>query len=91
MITETLFKVGIWLLNAVFNLLDVLPNMPVSLANSIDGFFSLIFDNLALLGFFFPIPTLKLILPLFLLIVNFEKVYTFVMWILRKIPFIGVE
>lgn len=91
MLCEGLFNVVVWLLNAILNVLDVLPSIPESLASSIDVFFALIFDNLALLGFFLPIPTAKLILPLMILIINFEKVYTFVLWILRKIPFVGIE
>ena len=49
----------------------------------IDG---LIFDNVELLGYFVSIPLIKALVPLIILVENFEHVYNFVIWIIRKIP-----
>ena len=91
MLVEYLFNGAISLINGILDLLDVLPEFPEDLVTSMDSFFSLIFDNLPLLGFFVRLDTVKILVPLVIVVINFEDIYAFVMWILRKIPFIGVE
>ena len=91
MLVEALFTAVTWLIDAILNLLDVLPEFPEELVASVEAFFSLIFDNLAVLGFFLPLPTVKILIPLVLLVINFEDVYAFIMWLLRKIPFLGIK
>lgn len=91
MLVEALFTAVTWLIDAILNLLDVLPEFPEELVASVESFFSLIFDNLAVLGFFLPLPTVKILIPLVLLVINFEDVYAFIMWLLRKIPFLGIK
>lgn len=68
-----------------------LPDFPVDLTNSIDGFLDLVFDNLSLLGFFIRPSTLKLVVPLLLIVINFELIYKLVMWIVRKLPFVNIK
>ena len=91
MLTEALFTAVTWLLDAILNILDVLPEFPPELVASVEEFFSLIFDNLSILGFFLPLSTIKILIPLILLVINFEDVYAFIMWLLRKIPFLGIK
>lgn len=91
MLVEALFTAVTWLIDAILNVLDVLPEFPEELVASVEEFFSLIFDNLAVLGFFLPLPTVKILIPLVLLVINFEDVYAFIMWLLRKIPFLGIK
>ena len=91
MLVEALFTAVTWLVDAILNVLDVLPDFPEDLVNSVEAFFSLIFDNLSVLGFFIPLPTIKILIPLVLLVINFEDVYAFIMWLLRKIPFLGIK
>ena len=91
MLVESLFNGAISLINGILDLLDVLPEFPSDLVDSMNSFFSLIFDNLPLLGFFVRLDTVKILIPLVIVVINFEDIYAFVMWILRKIPFIGVE
>lgn len=91
MLIEALGNLGIKVLNAVLNVLDVLPDMPVEVVNALNSFFKLVFDNCSLIGFFVPLGLVKVLLPLVLLVVNFEHVYAGVMWVLRKIPILGIE
>lgn len=91
MIVEAFFNLVYIILNGILALLDVLPEFPSTLVNSIDSFFSLIFDNLSLLGFFVRIDTIKVIIPLYLVVYNFEYIYKFIMWIVRKIPFLNLK
>ncbi len=90
MILEALLNLIKGLLNVVFGWIS-LPPFPEELTTSIDGFLSLVFDNLNLLGFFIRPITLTVGIPILIILLNFEQVYKLVMWILRKIPFLNMN
>lgn len=73
------------LLTSFFDLLPSLPDIPVSIINSLNSFLDLIFSNLNLLGFFVRLDTVKILFPLVILVLNFEHIYSGIMWIYRKI------
>ncbi|MCI9038525.1 MAG: hypothetical protein HFJ29_01370 [Clostridia bacterium] len=82
-----------WLYNIIqfaFSWINI-PAFPASLAGSIDSFLSLVFDNLSLLGFFIRPTTIRLVVPVLLIVINFELIYKLVMWIVRKLPFISIQ
>lgn len=87
MILETLLNLVFGLLKIVFGFIS-LPAFPVSLSSSIDTFLNLIFDNVTLLGFFIRPLTLTIVVPILIILLNFDYVYKIIMWILRKIPFL---
>lgn len=91
MIIEALCWLVESLLNGILALLDVLPDFPAEFVQIINDFFALIFDNLYLISFFVRMDTIKIAIPILLVIINFERVYKFIMWILRKIPALGIE
>lgn len=82
-----------WLYNIVqlvFGWINI-PSFPVELTASIDSFLDLVFDNLSLLGFFIRPTTLKLVIPILLVVINFELIYKLIVWLIRKLPFIGIQ
>lgn len=86
-----------WLLDGLFWLCEVLfgwinlPDFPSGLTGSIDSFLDLVFDNLSLLGFFIRPSTLKVVIPILIILINFEWIYHLTMWIVKKIPFFNVK
>ena len=68
-----------------------LPNLPEELLAAIDTFFDLIFTNASIVGFFIRPTTLLILLPVLVIILNFEKVYKLTMWILKKIPMLNMK
>lgn len=81
------------ILNAIYNLIvlvfGILPDIP-----QLEGFTSsfnlvtdTIFNNLNLLGVFVRPQTIHFIVPVFIAIYNFEHIYHFIMWIIKKLPF----
>lgn len=76
---------------SIFALFPNLPSLPGSITNGIDSFLNLIFDNVGILGLFIPIATIKVVVPLILVIVNFDKIYKLVTWVLKKIPLLGFK
>lgn len=91
MITQALCWLVEFLLNAILMLLDILPDFPASFVNVLNEFFGLIFDNVFLLSFFVRISTIKIAIPILIVVMNFEHVYRFIMWILRKIPALNIK
>lgn len=68
-----------------------LPSMPEDITNTINSFFDLIFNNLDLLGLIIRPTTIKIAIPVLIIILNFEKLYHLTMWILKKIPMLGIK
>lgn len=91
MIIENLINVLIMSVQAVLSLIPSLPSLPFDLVEGSYAFIDLIFDNIGLLGLFIPITTIKIVIPLVILIINFDKIYRLVIWVLKKIPIFGIE
>lgn len=68
-----------------------LPALPTEIMQNVDTFLGLIFDNLTLLGFFIRPTTLKLVIPVLIIVLNFDNIYKFTMWILKKIPALNIH
>lgn len=79
------------LLISILALLPNLPQLPDSILNGMNNFIDIIFQNVGLLNLFIPISTIKVAVGLVLIIVNFDKIYKLVMWVLKKIPIFGVK
>ena len=85
------------LLNAILSLLQVifgwinLPAFPDALENTIWSFEELMISSATCIGFFVRLSTVFTLLPILLIIVNFDRVYRLVMWIVRKIPFLNMS
>lgn len=90
MIIQFLFNIILTLLKTIFSILPDLPQLPSALLASVNTVMTVIFDNIKLLGFFFPISTIKIMVPLVLVVINFDKIYHFTLWVVKKLP-IGVK
>jgi len=90
MILEAILNLLKNLLFIVFGWIN-LPAFPEGLVNSINSFLDLIFNNLNLLGFFIRPTTLTLSIPILIILLNFEKLYKLTIWVLRKIPMLGIK
>lgn len=75
MIIEALLNIIMTLLQVVFGWINI-PGFPTELTNSISSFLSLIFDNLTLLGFFIRPATITVVIPILIILLNFEHVYS---------------
>lgn len=91
MIVERLIDPLILFLWKTVAVIPDIPKVPEQLSKSITSFFDLIFDNSGLVGFFVPVDLIKIALPVALVIVNFEHIYKLFIWIINKIPFIGID
>lgn len=84
------------ILDIIFGLLKILfgwinlPDMPEAITNVIDQVVGYIVEGLPVVWVFFDKQVVSVALVLVLAIVNFDKLYYFIMWLLKKLP-IGVK
>ena len=91
MIVTAVLSLCEMLLTIIFGLLPDIPNFDSNVLDSLNNFINLIFDNLDLLGFFIDIELIGALIPWLIIILNFEHIYDFVMWIVRKIPILNIS
>ena len=69
-----------------------LPHLPEDIDSSLVSFFTLIGDNAQFIfSYFIPGIVIKVGIPIVLIVTAFKYGYYFVMWILKKIPMIGIS
>lgn len=91
LLIEWLISAGELLLSGILMILDVLPDMPESVQTVVDGIFDIMFQGINLVGLFIDFDMVKILFPIVILIVNFDKIYKLIMWILRKIPTLSIK
>lgn len=79
------------LINMIFGILPDIPPIPTELSNVVNQFFDLLFDNAGLVSFFLPMNVVKVALPIAIVIIEFEHVYSLILWVIKKIPMLSLE
>lgn len=90
MFIETIFNAFKTLLQTLLGWINI-PSAGEEFTNGIAYFSTMLNTGKDLIDLFIPWSLVKFGLPLLIVVVNFEKVYNFIMWILRKIPMLGIE
>lgn len=91
MIINLLLNVALLIISAVFALLDVLPNLPANAISLINDMFDMMKSGIGIFGIFVDVGMVKILFPIVIAIMNFDKIYWLVIWILQKIPFIDID
>ena len=90
MILKLLMELVIGLLEIVFGWVNF-PQMPSELTVYIDLVFNAIRSGMGILWLIVPRELVLVLLPIVLVLENFDMMYSIVMWILKKIPFLGIK
>lgn len=90
MIIKGLFNLVLSLLQIIFAPIN-LPDLPSGLQAIFDGLLSAMLSAIGLFEVFVRPSTLQLLIPIVIVLVNFEKLWNGIMFILKKIPFLGIE
>ncbi|MDO4261338.1 MAG: hypothetical protein Q4C82_04610 [Eubacteriales bacterium] len=90
MIIKGLFSLIIALLNIVFGWVS-LPAMPEAVDTAFQTLLSYIEAGIGFVWLIVPREMVLVVVPVILVLSNFDKLYSVVMWVLRKIPFLGIE
>lgn len=90
MIIEQMFTIFGSFLKVIFGWIS-LPQMPNEINAILSSFFVSIESGVGFLFIVFNMTLVRILLPLVLAVVNFERIYRTVMFILRKFPFLGIS
>lgn len=91
MIIETLLNAIFSIFEKVFSVINI-PGMPDGMSEQVVSFFS---DTLnyagSLISLFVPWSQVKVFFPILIVILSSEEIYKIVMWVLKKIPMLGIS
>ena len=90
MILKLLFELVLGLLRIVFSWVSF-PPMPEAVTSVIDTLFGYMAVGIGFVWLFIPRQLVLVLLPIVLILENFDRLYRVVMWILRKIPFLNMS
>ena len=90
MILESVFNLFGAFLRVIFGWIN-LPAMPEAITSVLDELFALIRGSIGILAVFIDMDMVKILLPVLLIVINFDEVWKFSMFIVRKIPFLGIK
>lgn len=90
MIIKGLLELIFSLLQIIFSPINIAP-LPPDIEKILDKFIDWIISGYSILDIFVDMRVVKYLIPIVIVVANLDKVWSFIMFILRKIPFIGVE
>lgn len=90
MIVEAVLNLFANAIKLIFAWIDI-PAAPEEITSIIDQMVTYMESGMGLLYIFFNMNLVKIMIPFVLIVANFEEVYKLVMFVLRKIPFLGIE
>lgn len=87
MIVTAVFNLIKSLIELILSIFPNVPQAPEEFVDIIDYVLNMIFTSgTSILSLFIHINTIKICVPILLVIVNFEYIYKLIMWIVKKIP-----
>ena len=90
MIIEGILNLLVGLIETVFGWVS-LPQLPDSVLSVVDELFEILAGSVGLLSIFIDFSMVRLLLPVLIIVINFDEAWKLTMFILRKIPFLGVQ
>lgn len=91
MITDKFIEIGFWLFDLLLSFLEKLPKVPDSFNNVVDMLIDFVDGGICVVNCFLDLNFIRVAIPIWLAIASVDKIYHIIMWILRKIPFLGIE
>lgn len=89
MIIESVLNLFANALKLIFDWIS-LPSVPAEVTAIIDQFYGYLRAGMGFVFLWFNMDLVKIMLPLLIAVINFDKVYRLIMFVLRKIPFLGI-
>ena len=91
MISNIFLQIGFWLMDLLIVGMEQLPQVPDRFMMVIDVFINFVGGGISAVNCFLDLPFIVVCIPIWLAIASFDKTYHLVMWVLRKIPVLGIE
>lgn len=90
MIIKGLFNLVLALMQIIFAPIN-LPQLPSGIQTIFDNLLTAMLNAVGLFEVFVRPSTLQLLIPIVIVLVNFEKLWNGIIFILKKIPFLGID
>lgn len=90
MIIKGLFNLVLALMQIIFAPIN-LPQLPAGIQSIFNTLLTAMLNAVGLFEVFVRPSTLQLLIPIVIVLVNFEKLWNGIIFILKKIPFLGIE
>ena len=90
MIIKGIFELVYALLAIVFEPVN-LPDLPENIQNVFNDLLSGLISAVDLASLVLDFSVVKWLIPVVIAVANFDKIWSMIMFILRKIPFLGIE
>ena len=68
-----------------------LPDLPTGIQNIFDNFLDVLISAVDLASLVIDFNVVKWLIPVVIAVANFDKLWSMIMFILKKIPFLGIE
>lgn len=91
MIIKGLFELVYNLLAVILTPFQIIPNMPNSFVQDLNAWREFLLAPINILLFFFDARCITVGIPLLIAIINMEHIWDGILWILKKLPFVGIE
>lgn len=90
MILNLIKKLLTFVTDTIFSVIDI-PVVPVGLVSAVNTLFDYMRQGMGIFNFFCPLDSIAPAIDLFVAVWTVINVYDLVMWVLRKIPMLGIE
>ncbi len=90
MIIESVTNIFITLIKSAFSWIQ-LPKLPALFTTMFEFFIQILNDSMKIFYCFFAFSYIRVMIPIVIAVINLEHVFSFTMFILRKIPFLGIK
>lgn len=91
MIVEFLIILAKIIFNTLMKIFGILPSMPDAVINVVDKIFEILQMGIGIASIFVDFNFIKILIPIYIAIINFDRIAKLVMWIVRKIPFFSIK
>ncbi len=92
MIIEVFINIVMFFIDIIIKFIPTIPNLPESMINGINSFINLVISNGAnILFILFRKESVLITIPIIIFIMSAEYIYKFILWIIRKIPFLNIK
>ena len=90
MIVKLIQRILLFVVNKIFSIIDI-PDLPDFLLEFLDIVLEIMKQGIAIINVFCPIENISLAIDFFIAIWVCRISYGMVMWVLKKIPMLGIE
>lgn len=91
MIFDKFIELGFWLFDILIQFMEQLPKVPQSFSNAVNMLIDFVEKGLTVLNCFLDLGFIRIAIPIWLAIATIDKTYHIIMWVLRKIPVLGIK